>query len=211
MSRISSGKPEVGRRVPRRIAATLVATAAMMALLAPSALAQNRQEGLVNVAVEDVVVQAPIALAANICDVNVAVLAEFADNAAACEATADATATRGPSSNQPTRQEGLVNVLVDDVLIQLPIAVAANVCDVNVAVLARFLDDAEACTATADAVAQPGPGGGPGGGAGTGGIVAIPVDVTLLDNNTATDGGPANLVDPGTVLDPLPAGLTLLG
>jgi hypothetical protein len=77
-------------------------------------------------------------------------------------------------------------------------------------VLARFLDDAEACTATADAVAQPGPGGGPGGGAGSGAIVDIPVDVVLLDNNTSTDGGAANLVDPGTVLDPLPAGLSLL-
>jgi hypothetical protein len=186
----------------------------MMALCAPSAMAQNTQEGLVNVAVEDVVVQAPIAVAANVCDVNVAVLAQFIDDAAACEATAESTATRGPSNNAPTRQSGLVNVLVDDVLVQLPISVAANVCDVNVAVLARFLDDAEACTATADAIARPGPGGGHGGGhgggAGSGAIVDIPIDIVILDNNTATDGGPANLVDPGTLLDPLPAGLTLL-
>jgi len=183
----------------------------MMALVAPSASAQNTQEGLVNVAVEDVVVQAPISVAANVCDVNVAVLAQFIDDAAACEATADATATRGPSGHSSTKQSGLVNVLVDDVVVQLPIAVAANVCDVNVAVLARFLDDAEACTATADSVASRGPGGGPGGGAGSGAIVDLPIDVVILDNNTATDGGPTNLVDPGTLLDPLPDGLSLLG
>lgn len=209
MSRTTSGSTRAGRR--GRVVATLVAIAAMMALMAPSAMAQrNTQEGLVNVALEDIVVQAPIAVAANICDVNVAVLAQFIDDAAACEATADSTATRGPSSNAPTKQSGLVNVLVDDVVVQLPISVAANVCDVNVAVLARFLDDAEACEADADSVASRGPGGGPGGGGG-GGIVDIPIDVVILDNNTADDGGAGNLVDPGTLLDPLPDGLSLLG
>ena len=187
----------------------LAATVALGLAVAAPAQAQNSQEGLVNVAVEDVIVQAPIAVAANVCDVNVAVLAEFVDDAAACEATADSTATAGPNSRGHTRQEGLVNVLVDDVLVQLPISVAANVCDVNVAVLARFLDDAEACTATADAVAQPGSG--PGGAANpTGTIIDIPIDISLLDNNTADDGGAGNLVDPGTLLDPLPTGLTPL-
>lgn len=211
MSRITSGSTRAGRR--GRVVATLVATAAMMALTAPSAMAQNTQEGLVNVAIEDVIVQAPIAVAANICDVNVAVLAEVADDAAACEATADSTATAGPNNNRPIRQEGLVNVLVDDVLIQAPISVAANLCDINVAVLARVLDDTEACTADADAVAQPGPGGGPGGGGGGGGglIIDIPIDISILDLNIGDDGGAGNLVDAGDSLAPLPAGLTLLG
>ena len=50
-----------------------------------------------------------------------------------------------------------MNVLVQDVVIQVPIAIAANVCDVNVAVLAEIVDSAAACSATADAVASPGP------------------------------------------------------
>jgi hypothetical protein len=197
-------------RTTTRARLAALTTAAALALTGTSAAeAQNQQEGLVNVAVEDVIVQAPIALAANVCDVNVAVLAEFADDAAACEATADSTATAGPNSNGNTRQDGLVNVLVQDVLVQLPISVAANVCDVNVAVLARFLDDAEACTATADAVAQPGSG--PGGAANPAGtIVQLPIDFSLLDNNTADDGGAGDLVGAGSSLVPLPAGLTPL-
>jgi hypothetical protein len=188
-----------------RLASTLAVVAIAAGVVAAPASAQNTQEGLVNVAVEDVVVQVPVAVAANVCDVNVAVLANVADDAAACEATADSTATRGPNSNgPPTRQSGLVNVLLDDVVVQVPIALAANICDVNVAVLADLDDDAEACVATADAAARRGPG------SGGGLIVDIPIDVSLLDNNTATDGGPANLVDPGTIVDPLPAGLTAL-
>lgn len=195
----------------------LAACVAATALFATPASAQNQQEGLINVAVEDVIVQVPIAVAANVCDVNVAVLAEVADDAAACEATADSTATAGPNSDgPPTRQEGLVNVLLDDILVQVPVAVAANICDVNVAVLARIDDEAEACEATADAAAQPGSG--PGGGNGTGGAngIFIPIDISLggftpLDNDTADDGGQGNIVDPGDVIDPNNlGGLTLL-
>src|SRR5688572_29798984 len=95
----------------------IVVAGAMALTVAAPASAQNRQEGLVNVAVEDVIVQVPVAVAANVCDVNVAVLAEVADDAAACEATADSMATAGPNSNQRTRQSGLVNVLLDDILV----------------------------------------------------------------------------------------------
>ena len=203
----------------RKVARTLsvVAAGAMALTVAGPASAQNQQEGLVNVAVEDVVVQVPVAVAANLCDINVAVLAEVRDDAAACEATADSTATAGPNSNRPTRQSGLVNVLLDDVLVQVPVAVAANLCDVNVAVLSRLDDDAEACDATADAAAHRGSG--PGGGNGTGGAngLFIPIDISLggltpLDNNTADDGAQGNIVDPGDVLDwNNPGGLTLLG
>ena len=188
-----------------RLGAMFAVVALGAGLVAAPAAAQNTQEGLVNVAIEDVVVQVPIAVAANVCDVNVAILAEVDDDAAACEATATSVASRGPSGNgPPTQQSGLVNVLVDDVVVQAPIALAANICDVNVAVLARIDDDAEACEATADAAARRGPGDR------DGAVVDIPVDATLLDDDTTTDGGLLNLVDPGTVLEPLPAGLTLL-
>jgi hypothetical protein len=77
----------------------------------------------------------------------------------ACEATADSAATARPNSNgPPTNQSGLVNVLLDDILVQVPISVAANVCDVNVAVLAQLDDTAEARDATAESVASPGTG-----------------------------------------------------
>lgn len=63
-----------------------------------------------------------------------------------------------PASAQPVFTGGLVNVTIIDavdisrVTVQLPIAVAANVCDVDVNVLAADLaDDGTAnCTATAD-------------------------------------------------------------
>ena len=68
----------------KRLPVTLVATAAVFGALAAPAMAQNRQEGLVNVAIEDVTVQLPIAVAANVCDLNVAILAEIADEGGTC-------------------------------------------------------------------------------------------------------------------------------
>jgi hypothetical protein len=188
----------------RRLLAVFAAAMAMTAVAASPAMAQTQQEGLVNVAVEDVIVQLPISVAANVCDVNVAVLAEVADDAAACEATATSTATSGPSSNSPIRQDGLVNVLLDDILIQAPISVAANICDVNVAVLAQLDDDAEACNVTAESAASRGP---DGGGGMTGPIgISVPIDI-----NIGNDGGLGNLVDVGDLLDPAnPGGLTFL-
>jgi hypothetical protein len=185
----------------KRLIAVLTATAALAGVLASPASAQTTQEGLVNVAVEDVIVQVPVAVAANVCDVNVAVLAEVADDAAACEATAESTATAGPRSGGPVNQSGLVNVLIQDVLVQVPVSVAANVCDVNVAVLAQLDDQAEACDATAAAAAQPG--------SGPGGANAAfdPVGIggsTPLDDITADDGGQGNIVDPGGLIAGLP-------
>jgi hypothetical protein len=124
--------------------------------------------------------------------------------AAAVTATAFMGALLASPAAAQNQQEGLVNVAIEDVIVQVPISVAANICDVNVAVLAEIDDEAEACVATADAAARRGPG------SGGGLIVDIPIDVSLLDNNTATDGGPTNLVSPGTIVDPLPAGLTAL-
>src|SRR5215211_7509187 len=122
----------------------------------------------------------------------------------ACLAGSALVAAPASAQNQ---QQGLVNVAVEDVIVQVPVAVAANICDVNVAVLAQLADDAEACNATADAAAQPGSG--PGGGNGNGGAngVFIPIDISLggftpLDNNTADDGGQGDIVGTGSIIDP---------
>jgi hypothetical protein len=114
------------------------------------------QEGLVNVNLTDVTVQVPIALAANICDVNVAVLVgDLQDDAANCDADSDAQAdiTTG-NGGGPVNQQGLVNVNIQDVAVQVPVGIAANICDVNVAVLVdQFLDEAANCMADADSTA----------------------------------------------------------
>ena len=54
------------------------------------------------------------------------------------------------------RQVGLVNIIIEDVVIAVPVAVAANVCNVNANVIAtQILGTQEAvCTADADAMAQ---------------------------------------------------------
>ena len=66
-----------------------LAVAAVLAA-APAASAQPRQEGLVNVNVEDVVLQVPIGVAANVCNLDVAVLAAIEDDEAApCDATVE--------------------------------------------------------------------------------------------------------------------------
>ncbi len=82
-----------------RLAAVLAAgTLSAGAVGAPGAVAQPRQEGLVNVNVSDVVLQVPIGVAANVCNVDIAVLAALeADEAAPCDATVEQfpTAFRG--------------------------------------------------------------------------------------------------------------------
>ena len=141
-----------------KAAATSAVAAVCLALPGAASAQVQQQEGLVNVAVGDVLVQLPIGVAANVCDTTVALLAENADAPAACTATADtfASAGRGASPNQ--RQEGLVNVALGDVVVQAPIGVAANICDTTVAVIAQNIDAPAVCTATADSVASPGRG-----------------------------------------------------
>jgi hypothetical protein len=133
---------------------TLAMAVAMMLAFALPATAQPQQEGLVNVNVSDVVVQLPIAVAANVCDVNVNVLAEqLRDGGAVCDAAAEPNATyEWGNGNGNGQQNGLVNVNVSDVVIQAPIGLAANICDVNANVLAQQ-DRAEG--ATCDAITTP--------------------------------------------------------
>jgi hypothetical protein len=135
---------------------TAIALACSMALaLATGAMAQTNQSGLVNVNVADNVVQVPVAIAANICGVTVAVLAtDLTDGTATCDALAGSGATVTPREpGGPTRQDGLINVNLSDNTVQIPVAAAANVCDVDVVVLATeiLLNDATECTARAGA------------------------------------------------------------
>ncbi len=76
----------------RRVIATLFATALMVAATVTPAFAQQ-QRGLVNVNIEDTTIQVPIAVAANLCDINVNVLAQQIRNGSTeCTAVADADA-----------------------------------------------------------------------------------------------------------------------
>jgi hypothetical protein len=143
---------------PMRVRLSLAAAAIAASLCIGAAPAVAQQEGLVNVDISGNTVQVPIAVAANICDVNVAVLvADLVDDAATCtsdgQAVAISPATGGGGGGGD--QTGLVNVIIADNTVQVPLAVAANVCDVNVAVLVNLLvDDAAACTADASSVAR---------------------------------------------------------
>jgi hypothetical protein len=142
--------------VAKRLVALVAAALLVLSLGAVPAQAQT-QEGLVNVNVSDVTVQLPIAIAANICDVNVNVLAEqLRDGGAECDADANSDAVFDPEveDGEAPTQEGLVNVNVSDVIIQVPVAVAANICDANVNVLARQLrGGGAACDAAAESEA----------------------------------------------------------
>jgi hypothetical protein len=141
----------------RRLRMLLAAGMTTVALMAASPATAQPQSGLVNVDISGVTIQVPVAIAANICDVNVAVLVnDLKDDAAQCDATADADAiTVGGGGGGGGPQEGLVNVRISDVTVQVPLAVAANICDVNVAVLVDLIDDAAAsCDADASSVAE---------------------------------------------------------
>jgi hypothetical protein len=120
-----------------------------LGVAAGPASSQITQDGLVNVAADDVNVQVPIAIAANICGVAVGVLAT-AENLGDVECTTEgvALASNEEGNGGPVRQRGLVNVALTDVNVQVPVVVAANVCGVAVGVLAQAEDlgDVE-CTA----------------------------------------------------------------
>jgi hypothetical protein len=144
--------------------AIVACTAALALGAAAPASAQTQQDGLVNVNLEGIDVLVPISVAANLCDVNVGVLArQEREGGAECDATAESLAS-SPSGGQGggAQQEGLVNVNIQDVQVLVPVSVAANICDANVAVLAEQVRNGGAsCTADADSLASPGQGQGP--------------------------------------------------
>jgi hypothetical protein len=103
-----------------------------------------------------VVAQLPIGIAANVCDVSVNALAEqlsLGDNT--CDAVTTPEAVNPGNGQGPVNQQGLVNVNAGDITIQVPVAVAANICDVSVNVLARQLGAGDVeCDAVADPIAD---------------------------------------------------------
>ena len=143
-------------------AGALVFGGASAATAAPPPV--NIGSGLVNVqlAGTTVDVDVPVSVAANVCDVNAAILVgEFMDDGTSdCDATAESLASPGVSGNPGGVNigQGLVNVQIagTTVDIAVPVSVAANICDVNAAVLVSEFHDTGAadCEATADSLAS---------------------------------------------------------
>jgi hypothetical protein len=141
-----------------KIRLTVAALVAAVSCLAgvSAASAQPHQSGLVNVAVVDNTVQIPIGVAANVCDVAVNVLATAtATSPANCTAVAPATAfSTGGGGGGGGSQSGLVNLWVSNNTIQVPIGIAANICDVSANVLAQgTLTGPATCNAVGNATA----------------------------------------------------------
>jgi hypothetical protein len=146
----------------RRTAVAITSAAALsvtgIALATPANAQPNRadQEGLVNLALQDTNVQLPISIAANVCGVAVNVLAEApVTSPVTCTAEGVSTATRERGGRNNARQEGLVNVAIQGTNVQVPVAVAANICGVAVNLLATTPITGETnCDALAEAAAN---------------------------------------------------------
>jgi hypothetical protein len=163
----------LGRRTTRVLA--VLATTAVVSVAGATSASGQDQDGLVNVAIVDTQVAIPVSVAANVCDVNVGVLARqerLGGAACTADATSIATHNQGPgggggdADQGGVQQDGLVNVAIVDTQIAVPLAVAANVCDVNVGILAQQLRIGET-TCEADAASMATHNQGPGGGART--------------------------------------------
>ena len=129
------------RRRNARLTALVAGSVLALGVAAAPAPAQTQQSGLVNVAVVDNTVQVPIAVAANVCGLQVGVLASgLRQGPVDCTALGDATATApAGGGGGPTQQDGLVNVAITDNTIQVPVGIAANICGVQAGVLANDL------------------------------------------------------------------------
>ena len=142
----------------------------------PAAAQTNNQSGLVNVNVQNLALQVPASVAvpvsvgANVCGVDVNVLAQQLQNGpVSCTATSDSTALNQAIAGAMTgtgggggsnNQSGLVNVNLQNIAVQVPVSVAvpvgvaANVCGVNANVLATQAQTGSAsCTATSTSTA----------------------------------------------------------
>lgn len=144
----------------KRILVLMTLTGMLSLGAAAPAVAQpgNRAgDTLVNVQISDVEVLIPISVAANLCDINVNVLAEQVRTGDTdCEATAESIASPGTGMGGGNRAgDSLVNVQISDVDVFVPIGIAANLCDVNVNVLAQQLrTGTTTCEATAESIAS---------------------------------------------------------
>lgn len=144
----------------RKALVSLIATVTLAVGGAVAPATAANQNGLVNINVADNVVQVPVAVAANVCNVKVAVLVGLLADAGetACNATAFSGATVEDRNQQGgggnTRQNGLINVNLENNTIQIPIAAAANICDVDVAILVGAILKNGATQCDADAGAE---------------------------------------------------------
>lgn len=126
------------RAMKGRFAGIAAIAAVSVSVAAAPAPAATQQDGLVNLALTDTNIQVPIGVAANVCGVTANVLAASTlTGPVDCDAAADATAQRQGGGGDNTKQSGLVNIALTDTNVQLPIAVAANVCGIAVNVLAN--------------------------------------------------------------------------
>lgn len=139
--------------------ATVTATSTLaLGLGTPLATAQaaTTQNGLVNVSLTNTTIQVPVGVAANICNVSANVLTSLVGNQAApCTAFATATATAPAMQGGNTRQSGLINISATNTTVQVPIAIAANVCNIAVNVLAtQVANGAATCRAVSSTSAH---------------------------------------------------------
>lgn len=134
-----------------------VAATSVLALgvSAAPASAATQQDGLVNVSLTDTTVQVPVGVAANICNVNANVIATGAfDGNDRCDSASRSSARDRGGNGGSTRQEGLVNVAVTDTTIQVPVGIAANVCNVNANVIAaNTFDGNDRCDSATRSIA----------------------------------------------------------
>jgi hypothetical protein len=125
----------------KRFSVLLMLSVTMALAVVSAGAAQPEQSGLVNVAVVDNTVQIPIGVAANVCGVAVNILASATVTAPVdCTAVAGAEATGpagGGGGGSDGSQSGLINLYVADNTVQVPVAVAANICGVAANVLAQ--------------------------------------------------------------------------
>ena len=128
--------PHRSSPLPRRVGAALAAGATCLGIAAAPAPAAQ-QSGLVNVDLSGNTIQVPIGVAANVCDVTVAALSTntFGGDSVCTAVSRPSARSGGGGGDGGGVQRGLVNVSVTDNTVQVPIGVAANVCDVTVAVL----------------------------------------------------------------------------
>jgi len=147
-------------RTAVKLATVTAASTLALGLGTPLATAQaaTTQNGLVNVSLTNTTIQVPVGVAANICNVSANVLTSLVGNMAApCTAfaTATATATAPAMQGGNTRQSGLINISATNTTVQVPIAIAANVCNIAVNVLAtQVANGAATCRAVSSTSAH---------------------------------------------------------
>ena len=140
---------------------SLVLTLAMVGGVSAAPGGNQAGDSLVNVQVSNLNVLVPVAVAANLCDINVNILAAQADlGDTTCTATAESQASPGwnngnGGSGGNQAGDSLINVQLDNVTVAVPIALALNICDLDVNVLARqFAAGDTECDANAIAIAN---------------------------------------------------------